>query len=227
MNEVKQMQEEEHKEKLNPPLSTGAIAGFIILAVLVPVIGPIISFIYGMVNNARRGSLAVIITSAAMFFSICPCLAAIALPNYIKARDKAMEAEVKANAHTIQIALERYCTDQSGYYPPDTDSLLQYGYMNSFPENPFTKDITKDIKFGTEPNAGELTYIPVKDDQDKIYGYYLFAYGCERTDGVDVDEDGVRDHVIIVLSTPSSIYNYNESEFPKPKEVLDDLERNR
>ena len=44
-------------------------------------------------------------------------LAAIALPNYIKAKDKAKEAEVKANCHTIQIALERYATDYSGVYP--------------------------------------------------------------------------------------------------------------
>lgn len=49
--------------------------------------------------------------------TIIGILAAIALPNYIKAKDKAKEAEVKANLHTIQIALERYATDHSGAYP--------------------------------------------------------------------------------------------------------------
>ncbi|MFH1515111.1 MAG: type II secretion system protein [bacterium] len=49
--------------------------------------------------------------------TIIGILAAIALPNYIKAKDKAREAEVKANVHAIQIALERYSTDQSGQYP--------------------------------------------------------------------------------------------------------------
>ena len=49
--------------------------------------------------------------------TIIGILAAIALPNYIKAKDKAREAEVKANVHTIQIALERYATDHSGQYP--------------------------------------------------------------------------------------------------------------
>lgn len=47
--------------------------------------------------------------------TIIGILAAIALPNYIKAKNKAKEAEVKANLHTIQIALERYMTDQSEY----------------------------------------------------------------------------------------------------------------
>ncbi|MCK4720730.1 type II secretion system protein [bacterium] len=47
--------------------------------------------------------------------TIIGILAAIALPNYIKAKNKAKEAEVKANCHTIQIALERYITDNSEY----------------------------------------------------------------------------------------------------------------
>jgi prepilin-type N-terminal cleavage/methylation domain-containing protein len=47
--------------------------------------------------------------------TIIGILAAIALPNYIKAKNKAKEAEVKANLHTIQIALERYITDAAEY----------------------------------------------------------------------------------------------------------------
>ncbi len=47
--------------------------------------------------------------------TIIGILAAIALPNYMRAREKAKEAEVKANLHTIQIALERYMTDNSEY----------------------------------------------------------------------------------------------------------------
>ncbi|MCD6216713.1 type II secretion system protein [bacterium] len=45
-------------------------------------------------------------------------LAAIALPNFIKARNKAREAEVKSNIHSVQLALERYATDNGGVYPP-------------------------------------------------------------------------------------------------------------
>ena len=45
-------------------------------------------------------------------------LAAIALPNFIKARNKAREAEVKSNVHAVQIALERYAVDTGGIYPP-------------------------------------------------------------------------------------------------------------
>jgi prepilin-type N-terminal cleavage/methylation domain-containing protein len=47
--------------------------------------------------------------------TIIGILAAIALPNYIKAKNKAKEAEVKANIHTIQVSLERYITDNNEY----------------------------------------------------------------------------------------------------------------
>ncbi len=41
-------------------------------------------------------------------------LVAIALPNFIKIKDKAKEAEVKQNLHSIQLALERYAVDAPG-----------------------------------------------------------------------------------------------------------------
>ncbi|MFH1675722.1 MAG: prepilin-type N-terminal cleavage/methylation domain-containing protein [bacterium] len=98
--------------------------------------------------------------------TIIGILAAIALPNYIKAKDKAKEAEVKANCHTLQIALERYATDHSGAYPsyilggdirgwderngcwvltwypnepqrPPRDPLIHYAYVSSYPDNAF------------------------------------------------------------------------------------------
>lgn len=49
-------------------------------------------------------------------------LAAMALPNFVKAREKAKEAEVKSNIHSIQVALERYAVDTGGTYP-----LILYG----------------------------------------------------------------------------------------------------
>jgi type IV pilus assembly protein PilA len=44
-------------------------------------------------------------------------LAALALPNFIKVKDKAKEAETKAGIHKIQTDLERYAVDHTGEYP--------------------------------------------------------------------------------------------------------------
>ena len=61
-------------------------------------------------------------------------LVAIALPNFIKIKDKAKEAEVKQNLHSIQLAVERYATDMSGNYPYflfGGDPLINIGTSNN------------------------------------------------------------------------------------------------
>ncbi|MEO7993552.1 MAG: type II secretion system protein [bacterium] len=68
-----------------------------------------------MTFNRKRSGFTLI--ELLVVITIIGILAAIALPNYIKAKDKAKEAEVKAACHTIQIALERYSTDHNGGYP--------------------------------------------------------------------------------------------------------------
>ncbi|MCH7494011.1 hypothetical protein IIA16_04810 [bacterium] len=82
----------------------------------------------------------------------------LALPGFVKAKDRALEAEVKSSLHFIQVALERYGAD-NGAYPAfllggtpmswacfgndlclgdlQPDGLMQYGYMAAYPTNPF------------------------------------------------------------------------------------------
>lgn len=59
-------------------------------------------------------------------------LAAIALPNFIGAQDKAKEASVKGNMHTAQVACEAYATDSGGAYPTG----VLPGYQSYFPGGP-------------------------------------------------------------------------------------------
>ncbi len=77
-------------------------------------------------------------------------LAAIALPNFIGAQDKAREASVKANMRTAQIAAESYATDAGGTYPgsatdntyasyfPGGNSSQSSPQAGYYPVNPFT-----------------------------------------------------------------------------------------
>lgn len=56
-------------------------------------------------------------------------LAAIALPNFVSAQDKAREASVKANMRTAQISAESFATDNAGNYPISVES----SYLSYFP----------------------------------------------------------------------------------------------
>ena len=71
-----------------------------------------------MVRLFNRNHLGFTLIELLVVIVIIGILAAIALPNFIKARNKAREAEVKSNVHSIQIALERYAVDTGGGYPP-------------------------------------------------------------------------------------------------------------
>jgi type II secretion system protein G len=66
-------------------------------------------------------------------------LVAIALPNFIKIKDKAKEAEVKQNLHAIQLAIERYATDMEGNYPfylYGGEALFNVGTINYYNPSP-------------------------------------------------------------------------------------------
>lgn len=90
-------------------------------------------------------------------------LAAIALPNFIGAQDKAREASVKANMRTCQIAAEQYATDSAGSYPdksnlepfyPGGQSIIG-GTKGNPPLNPFTNTATfNDVISGSVTDVG-------------------------------------------------------------------------
>ncbi len=80
-------------------------------------------------------------------------LAAIALPNFVGAQDKAREASVKSNMRTTQIAAEQFAVDNAGEYPPQGSDANYKSYFpggnsssvnpsgGNYPRNPFTGEM--------------------------------------------------------------------------------------
>src|SRR3970040_232499 len=48
-------------------------------------------------------------------------LAAIAMPNFISMQNRAKEGSVKANMHTVQLAIEDFAVQNDGTYPVAVD----------------------------------------------------------------------------------------------------------
>ncbi|PMQ01829.1 MAG: prepilin-type cleavage/methylation domain-containing protein [Dictyoglomus sp. NZ13-RE01] len=69
---------------------------------------------------------------------IIAILAAVALPNFMGATEKARESAVRSAVKTIQTAIEMYATEHSGTYTDDLNAYTAYLPGNQFPKSPAT-----------------------------------------------------------------------------------------
>jgi len=96
-------------------------------------------------------------------------LASIAIPNFIAMQDRAREAEVKSNMHTVQLASEDYCIQNNGVYPSASSGLDVPSTMkNPFVSTKTGNDAITDYTFSTLPAEDA-------DVDDNSKGQVLFA----------------------------------------------------
>jgi type II secretory pathway pseudopilin PulG len=113
---------------------------------------------------------------------IITVLAAIAMPNFIRSKDKAYEASLETNARTLRVMLETYKVDNA-QYPEDLRTLgrdaTNRGYNKTI-SNPITRNtgIVENgawavMYTGTTGPEGMVSYQPVLDK------YYIFGYNAQ------------------------------------------------
>jgi hypothetical protein len=132
------------------------------------------------------------------------------MPNYIRIKDKARNAEIKQNLHAIQLGLERYAVYHDRLYPLAIDVLRKDEYLPMLPNNPYaygkyrklnagkTTAVWKEVKqmqplgadyFPPEYKAqlspiGNFCYVPRLEagpnGELTSVGYLLLAFGQQR-----------------------------------------------
>jgi prepilin-type N-terminal cleavage/methylation domain-containing protein len=136
-------------------------------------------------------------------------LAAIALPNFVGAQNKAKEASVKSNMRTCQIAAETHATDAGGQYPDNTtgsfrnyfpggDNQQSGSKIGTMPVNPFSnKSDWGDLLAGsvtdvpaaraTDPTSvtigsvsGQIEYSPIADSSGQFNAYAIRGGNYEK-----------------------------------------------
>lgn len=106
-------------------------------------------------------------------------VAAIAIPSYLKAREHGLESKVRANATSVQMAVEDYAGEHNGEYPYSAREIPTKG------TNPFTKQEEGVRDPGFSPGSVSYEY----DEVSGLYsirGYSKSPTGGDSGDGVVV-----------------------------------------
>jgi general secretion pathway protein G len=69
--------------------------------------------------------------------TIIGLLAAIAIPSYLRSVEKAKEAVLKEDLHTMRTAIDSYTVDKEKA-PQELEDLVQAGYLRTVPIDPIT-----------------------------------------------------------------------------------------
>jgi prepilin-type N-terminal cleavage/methylation domain-containing protein len=101
-------------------------------------------------------------------------LAAIGIANYNSMRDRAQEASLKANMHSLQLMLENYATINRGIYPLAADApKIQAMFPGGvYPDNPWTNNPSIVIWDSAPGNPGEIG-LPATS----LSGYTMMGFG--------------------------------------------------
>ncbi len=85
----------------------------------------------------RAGESGFTLIELMIVMTIIGLLAAIAIPSYLRSVQKAKEAVLKEDLHTIRVSIDSYTVDKEKA-PQGLDDLVQAGYLKTIPIDPIT-----------------------------------------------------------------------------------------
>jgi general secretion pathway protein G len=89
------------------------------------------------IRARRGGESGFTLVELMIVMTIIGLLAAIAIPSYIRSVNKAKEAVLKEDLHTMRTAIDSYTVDKEKA-PQSLDDLVQAGYLKSIPLDPMS-----------------------------------------------------------------------------------------
>lgn len=111
-----------------------------------------------MLSKLRRKSGGFTLIELMIVIAIIAILAAILVPNFIRARAQGQLTACKSNLKNIGTALEMYSTDWSGKYPTATAATLTPNYLKTIPQCPAISSNTYVAAFGSGALGNTQSY---------------------------------------------------------------------
>ena len=89
------------------------------------------------VRAGRKGEGGFTLVELMIVMAIIMILATIAIPIYVRTLQRAKEATLREDLHTMRTAIDSYTVDKEKA-PETLDDLVQAGYLKSIPVDPIT-----------------------------------------------------------------------------------------
>jgi general secretion pathway protein G len=91
----------------------------------------------GTIRARRSGEGGFTLVELMIVMAIIMILATIAIPIYVRTLQRAKEATLREDLHTMRTAIDSYTVDKEKA-PESLDDLVQAGYLKSIPVDPMT-----------------------------------------------------------------------------------------
>jgi len=154
----------------------------------------------------------------ALLILILLVLGTVFYTHFVRVTGCSKSGEVISNTHGIQLALERYATDNSGFYPLTITPLRDEGYMPTLPRNPYRRlpvyiqqNLTREQREeadSMQPLGQEYTPINLKPYSPDLTGNFCYL------PRIETGSDGclyVRDYSLLSIGK-----EYKEPTWSKP-----------
>ncbi|MES2392506.1 MAG: prepilin-type N-terminal cleavage/methylation domain-containing protein [Acidobacteriota bacterium] len=89
------------------------------------------------IRSRKRGERGFTLIELIIVMAIIAILSSIAIPRFLQAVNKAKEAVLKEDLHTMRGAIDSYTVDKEKA-PQSLDDLVQAGYLREIPKDPMT-----------------------------------------------------------------------------------------
>jgi general secretion pathway protein G len=91
----------------------------------------------GAIRVRRSSERGFTLVELMIVMAIIMILATIAIPVYVRTLQRAKEATLREDLHTMRTAIDSYTVDKEKA-PDSLDDLVQAGYLKSIPKDPMT-----------------------------------------------------------------------------------------
>ena len=121
----------------------------------------------------------------------------------------------------IGVGCQRYYSEHDHQWPEGIDDVYNSIWYPGGILNPYTGKPMIAVNFGDPDVFGNFSYV-TEAENGVIVNFYVIGYAPEGMEGLDINGDGVDDHVMNIITNGTWTYRQHPEDFEHLKNLLND-----